>query len=77
MPILIMKEGYYETVNDSWGETHLNFCFAYPGLEIGNSVITKIEIATFDSVKGENMEPMYAFMRLLFYYNFICASYLR
>ena len=55
----------------------MDFCFAYPGLEIGNSVITKIEIATFDSVKGENMEPMYAFMRLLFYYNFTCASYLR
>ena len=61
--IHIGEQGYYETVNDSWGETHLKFHFAYPGLEIGNSVITKIEIETFDSVKDENMEQMYAFMR--------------
>lgn len=61
--IHIGEQGYYEAEHDSWGETHLNFHFAYPGLKIGNSTITKIEIATFDSVKGENMEPMYAFMR--------------
>ena len=61
--IHIGEGGYYEAVNDSWGETYLNFNFAYPGLEIGNSTITKIEIETFDSVKGENMEPMYEFMK--------------
>ena len=61
--IHIGEYGYYEAVNDSWGETHLNFHFVYPGLEIGNSTITKIEIETFDSIKGENMDSMYAFMR--------------
>ena len=55
--------GYYESVHDNWGENHLNFCFAYPGLKIGNSLITQIEISTFDSIKDEKMEPMYDFMR--------------
>lgn len=59
----IGEYGYYESEHDSWGENHLNFYFAYPGLEIGNSVITKIEINTFDSISNENMEPMYDFMR--------------
>lgn len=42
---------------------YLNFCFAYPGLKIGNSLITKIEIDTFDSINNENVEPLYDFMR--------------
>ncbi len=57
--------GYYQCVHDSWGEDYVDFCFAYPGLKIGNSVITKIEISTFDSTSGENMEPMYDFMRIV------------
>lgn len=61
--IHVGEYGYYERVHDSWGENHLNFCFAYPGLKLGNSVITKIEINTFDSITDKNMEPMYAFMR--------------
>lgn len=55
--------GYYEPVHDNWGENHLDFCFAYPGLKIGNSSVAMIEISTFDSIKDENMEPMYDFMR--------------
>ena len=61
--IYIGEYGYYQCIHDSWGEDYLDFCFAYPGLKIGNSVITKIEISTFDSTKGENMKPMYDFMR--------------
>ncbi len=57
--------GYYESVHDNWGENHLNFYFAYPGLKIGNSLMTQIEISTFDSIKDENMEPMYDFMRIV------------
>ena len=57
------EHGYYRMVHDNWGENHLDIYFAYPGLKIGNSTITKIEIDTFDNIKGENMEPMYAFMR--------------
>ena len=61
--IHIGEYGYYEPVHDNWGENHLNFCFAYPGLKIGNSFISKIEVHTFDSIKDENMEPMYDFMK--------------
>ena len=57
--------GYYQCVHDSWGEDHLDFCFAYPGLKIGNSVITKIKIDTFDSTNNEKMRPMYDFMRMV------------
>lgn len=59
----IGEQGYYESYNDNFGENYLNFYFAYPGLKIGNSFITKIEIETFDSIKNDNMEPMYDFMR--------------
>ena len=57
--------GYYEPTHDNWGENHVDFYFAYPGLEIGNSIITKIEIDTFDSIKNERMNPMYDFMKIV------------
>ena len=63
--IHVGEYGYYERIHDSWGEDYLNFCFAYPGLKIGNSVITKIEISTFDSTTDKNMELMYDFMRIV------------
>ena len=61
--IYVGECGYYQRVHDNWGENHLDFCFAYPGLKIGSSVITKIEIDTFDSTDNENMAQMYEFMR--------------
>lgn len=63
--IHIGKYGYYQVIRDNWGENHVDFCFAYPGLKIGKSFITKMEISTFDSVKDENMQPMYDFMRII------------
>jgi len=59
----IGEYGFYQCIHDSWGEDHLDFYFVYPGLKIGNSVITKIEIDTFDNVSNEKIEPMYEFMR--------------
>ena len=59
--IHIGEYGYYYAEN-SGDRTYLDFYFAYPGLEIGNSVITKIQIDTFDSIKNERMKPMYDFM---------------
>ena len=61
--IYIGEYGYYQIEHDNWEENHANFYFAYPGLKIGNSLISKIEIDTFDSVTGEKMEPMYHFIR--------------
>ncbi len=61
--IHIGEYGYYESEYDSWGKNFLNFYFAYPGIKIGNSLITKIEITAFDSISSENMKPLYDFMR--------------
>ena len=44
--IHIGEHGYHYAEN-SGGRTYLDFCFAFPGVEIGNSLIRKIEIDTF------------------------------
>lgn len=61
--IHVGEYGYYYTKYDDGEDSRefLKFCFAYPGVKIGNSLVTKIEIDTFDST--ENMEPLYDFMR--------------
>lgn len=63
--IHVGDHGYYyaEHVNGEDSRDYLNFCFEYPGIRIGNSLIRKIEIDTFDSIRDENMEPLYEFMR--------------
>ncbi len=57
--------GYYyaERAGGEDSREYLNFCFVYPGVKIGNSVVKKIEIDTFDSISDENVEPLYNFMR--------------
>lgn len=62
--INVGEHGYYyaECFGAEDSINYLNFCFAYPGVKIGNSLITKIEIQTFDSISCENMDPFYDFM---------------
>ncbi|MDY5578004.1 MAG: hypothetical protein SPF70_11160 [Lachnospiraceae bacterium] len=64
MWIHIGEQGYYyaERARGENSRDYLNFCFAYPGVKIGNSLVSKIEIDTFDSIRNENMDPLYDFM---------------
>ena len=65
MWIHVGEHGYYyaEHVGGEDSRDCLNFRFAYPGIMIGNSLIAKIEVDTFDSISDEDMEPLYDFMR--------------
>ena len=63
--IHIGEYGYYESKYSycDMSRYYLNFCFAYPGIKIGNSLIMKIEIYTFESISSEHMNPFYDFIR--------------
>ena len=52
MWIHVGEHGYYyaEHVGGEDSRDCLNFRFAYPGIMIGNSLIAKIEVDTFDSI---------------------------
>ena len=65
MWIHVGEHGYYyaEHVGGEDSRDCLNFRFAYTGIMIGNSLIAKIEVDTFDSISDEDMEPLYDFMR--------------
>ena len=62
------KYGYYksEMLNVSMLMRYYLKCyFSYSGVKIGNSLVTKIEISTYDGIENEILEPLYEFLRTI------------